>query len=243
MSGKDLRLPLLEHLDEIRKRLIVVIIVFIIFSAVGFYFIEGILQWLKIPGGPYLGALSVFSPTSAIFTFFKMAFFFGFIFSLPVLLYEIWMFIRPAIEESLAWCGALLIFSGTSLFVLGACLSFYFLIPVSLKFLLSIGRGELQFLISLDSYISFVLLFMLAGGLIFEIPLLAFFLAKLNILTAQTMIRYWKMAVLGSVVFSAFITPTPDAFNMALMAMPIFILYLISIGVVILTQSKSKRIE
>jgi len=98
-------------------------------------------------------------------------------------------------------------------------------------------------LISLDSYISFVLLFMLAGGLIFEIPLLAFFLAKLNILTAQTMIRYWKMAVLGSVVFSAFITPTPDAFNMALMAMPIFILYLISIGVVILTQSKSKRIE
>src|SRR3989338_11600452 len=141
MSGKDIRLPLLEHLDEIRKRLFVVIIVFIIFSATGFYFIEDILQWLKIPGGVYLGTLAVFSPTSAILTFFKMAFFFGLIFSLPVLLYEIWMFVRPAVEESLAWYGALLVSSGTGLFITGALLSFYFLIPASLKFLLSIGRG------------------------------------------------------------------------------------------------------
>ncbi len=241
MSGKNLRLPLLEHLEEIRKRVFVVLSVFVIFSTAGFYFSEGFLQWLKIPGGPYLGALSVFSPTSVILTLFKMAFFFGLTFSLPVLLYELWMFIRPAIEESLAWYGAFLVFSGTGLFVAGALLSFYFLIPASLKFLLSIGRGELQFLISLDSYISFVLLFMLAGGLVFEIPLLAFFLAKLNILTAQTMIRYWKFAVIGSVVFSAFITPTPDAFNMALMAMPIFILYIISIGIVMLTQPRSKE--
>jgi sec-independent protein translocase protein TatC len=169
-----------------------------------------------------------------------MAFFFGLIFALPVFLYEIWMFIRPAIEESLAWYGAFLILSGTGLFIMGALLSFYFLVPASLKFLLGFGRGELQFLISLDSYISFVLLFMLAGGITFEIPLLAFFLAKLNILTAQIMIRYWKIAVVGSAVFSAFITPTPDVFNMMLVAMPMLILYIISIGIVMLTQTKSK---
>lgn len=240
MPGKDLRLPLLEHLEEIRKRVLVVLIVFVFSSTAGFCFSEGLLQWLKIPGGPYLGTLSVFSPTSAILTFFKMAFFFGLIFSLPVLLYEIWMFIRPAVEKSLAWHGALLVFSGTGLFVTGALLSFYFLIPASLKFLLSIGRGELQFLISLDSYISFVLLFMLAGGMIFEIPLLAFFLAKLNILTVPIMIRYWKIAVVGSAVLSAFITPTPDVFNMMLVAMPIFVLYIISIGIVMLAQTKRK---
>lgn len=241
MSGKDLRLPLLDHLEEIRKRVFVVLVVFVIFSTAGFYFSEDFLRWLKIPGGSGLGTLAVFSPTTAILTFLKMAFFFGFIFSLPVLLYEIWMFIRPAIEASLAWYGAFLIFSGTGLFAAGALLSFYFLIPVSLKFLLNIGRGELQFLISLDSYISFVLLFMLAGGLTFEMPLLAFFLAKLNILTAQPMIRHWKMAVVGSVVFSAFITPTPDVFNMALMALPIFVLYVISVGIVMLTQPRSQE--
>ena len=82
---------------------------------------------------------------------------------------------------------------------------------------------------------------MMAGGFVLEIPLLAFFLAKLNLLTAQTMMRHWKIAVVGSVIFSAFVTPTPDAFNMALMAMPIFILYIISVGIVLLTQTKSKK--
>jgi sec-independent protein translocase protein TatC len=241
MTGKDLRLPIFEHLEEIRKRVFVVLIVFVIFSTAGFYFREGLLQWLKLPGGRYLGALSVFSPTSAVLTFFKMAFFFGLIFSLPVLLYEIWMFIRPAVAGHLAWCGAFLIFSGTGLFITGALLSFYFLIPASLKFLLSIGREELRFLISFDSYISFVLLFMLTGGAIFELPLLAFFLAKLNILRARTMVRHWKTAVVGSVVLSAFVTPTPDVFNMALMATPIFVLYMVSLGVVMLTQPKDER--
>jgi sec-independent protein translocase protein TatC len=84
---------------------------------------------------------------------------------------------------------------------------------------------------------------MLAGGLVFEMPLLAFFLAKLNILTAQKMLRHWKAAVIGSVIFSAFFTPTPDAFNMSLMAMPIFILYIISIGIVLITQTKNKKIS
>ena len=102
----------------------VVLVVFVIFSMAGFYFSESLLQWLKIPGGSYRGALSVFSPTSAILTFFKMAFFFGLIFSLPVLLCAVWMFIRPTVEESLAWHGAVIIFSGTGLFVTGA-LSFY----------------------------------------------------------------------------------------------------------------------
>lgn len=240
MSEKDLNLPVLGHLDEVRKRLFVVIIAFIVSSSVSFYFIEAILRWLKMPGEDCLGVLTVFSPTAAILSFFKVSFFFGFIFTLPVLLYQGWMFIRPAVEEASAWWGALLISSGTGLFVIGSLLSFYFLVPVSLKFLMSIGKGELQFLISLDSYISFVMLFMLAGGLIFEIPLVAFFLGKLNLITAQSMLHQWKMAVVGSVIVSAFITPTPDAFNMVLMTLPILALYLLSIGIVAVTQSKRK---
>jgi len=240
MTVKDLRLPLIEHLEEIRKRVFVVLIVFVISSMVGFYFSEGLLQWLKIPGGSYLGTLAVFSPTTAILTFLKMAFFFGFTFSLPVLLYEIWMFIRPAVEESMAWYGAFLIISGTGLFITGALLSFYFLIPASLKFLLSLGRDELQFIISLESYVSFVLLFMLAGGLIFEIPLLSFFLAKLNLITAEMMICYWKIAVTASLICAALVTPTPDVFNMMILTLPMLFLYFISIGIVKLTQGRKE---
>lgn len=125
MTAKDFKLPLTEHLEEIRKRLFVVILVFILFSGMAFYFIEDILSWLKIPGGKYLGTLAVFSPTSAILTFIKMALFFGLAFSLPVLLYEIWMFIRPALKESVARLGLWFVVSGTVLFAMGVLLSFY----------------------------------------------------------------------------------------------------------------------
>ena len=236
MTVKDLRLPLSEHLEEIRRRLLVVVLAFAVFSVAAFYFMDDILAWLKIPGGTDLGTLAVFSPTSAILTFLKMAFFFGLVFSLPVLLYEIWMFIRPALTESMGWFGVLFIILGTGLFWAGAGFSFYFLIPASLKFLLSLGRGELQFIISLDSYISFVLLFMLAGGAIFQIPLLAFFLAKLNLLTPEMMIRYWKLAVVGSFIAAALVTPTPDIVNMLILALPILLLYGVSIGIVTMAK-------
>lgn len=236
MTVKDLRLPLSEHLEEVRRRLLVVVLAFAVFSGAAFYFMDGILAWLKIPGGTDLGTLAVFSPTSAILTFLKMAFFFGLVFSLPVLLYEIWMFIRPALTESMGWFGVLFIILGTGLFWVGAGFSFYFLIPASLKFLLSLGRGELQFIISLDSYISFVLLFMLAGGAIFQIPLLAFFLAKVNLLTPEMMIRHWKFAVVGSFIAAALVTPTPDIINMLILALPILILYGVSIGVVTMAK-------
>lgn len=241
MLDKDTELTFIEHLEEVRKRLLIIFFAFAIFFSLGFYFSEVLLHWMKFPGRLYLDTLSVFSPTSAILTLFKIALFFGLIFSLPILFYEIWMFIRPALDESLLWSGAFLIIFGTGLFIMGVLLSFYFLIPASLKFLLNIGRGNLQFLISLDAYISFVLFFMLAGGLVFEIPLFAFFLAKFKIITVQTMINYWKIAVVGSVVLSALITPTPDAFNMTLIAIPIFILYTFSIGIVMLTQRKNNR--
>lgn len=236
MTVRDLRLPLSEHLEEIRRRLLVVVLAFAVFSGAAFYFMDGILAWLKIPGGTDLGTLAVFSPTSAILTFLKMAFFFGLVFSLPVLLYEIWMFIRPALTESMGWFGVLFIILGTGLFWAGAGFSFYFLIPASLKFLLSLGRGELQFIISLDSYISFVLLFMLAGGAIFQIPLLAFFLAKVNLLTPEMMIRHWKFAVVGSFIAAALVTPTPDIINMLILALPILLLYGVSIGVVTMAK-------
>lgn len=112
--------------------------------------------------------------------------------------------------------------------------------PASLKFLLSLGRDELQFIISLESYISFVLLFMLVGGLTFEIPLFSFLLAKLNLITAEMMLRYWRIAVTASLICAGLVTPTPDVFNMMILALPMLFLYFISIGIVKLTQEKKE---
>ena len=240
MVIEDKQISIGAHFDEVRKRLIVVFISFIIFTSLSFYFVEDILHLLKLPAGPQLGTLSVFSPTAAILAFIKIAFFTGFILTSPIFFYEIWMFILPALERRHARYGLLFVLSGIILFMSGILFSFYFLIPSSLKFLLSIGRGELQFIISLDSYISFVLLFMVAGGLVFEMPVMVFILTKLGILTAQKMIRAWKAAVVFIVIGAALLTPTPDVINMALMSLPMFILYVLSIGVAGLAQRRRR---
>mgnify|MGYP001608841297 FL=1 len=238
MVREDKQLSLFTHLDEIRKRLFVFVVWFFILTGLSFYFVGDILRYLKLPAGSQLGPLAVFSPLTAIFSFIKIAFFCWFAFSLPVLLYEVWMFILPALEERWGRYGFMFIGSGIMLFVTGVLFSFYILIPASLKFLLSIGQGELQFIISLDSYVSFVLLMMVGCGLVFEIPVIAFFLAKVGILTGEFMVRQWKMAVVGTLIVASVITPSPDLVNMFLMALPILILYILSIGIVFMTQKK-----
>jgi sec-independent protein translocase protein TatC len=239
MIREDKQLPFLAHLDEVRKRFLVFIVCFFALTGLSLYFAEDILHFLKLPAGPQLGPLAVFSPLTAILSFIRIAFFCGFTFSLPVLLYEVWMFILPALEERWEHYGFMFIVSGIGLFMAGVLFSFYLLIPASLKFLLRIGQGELQFIISLDSYISFVLLMLLSCGLIFEIPVLAFFLAKIGILTGEFMVRQWKMAVVGMLIIAAAITPSPDLVNMFLMALPIVILYILSIGIVFMVQKKT----
>ena len=240
MAQRDKQLSFCEHLEEVRKRLIVVFISFILFTSLSFYFVEDVLHFLKLPADPHLSTLSVFSPTAAILAFIKIALFTGFIPTSPIIFYEIWMFILPALERRHARYGMLFVLSGIILFVAGVLFSFYFLIPSSLKFLLSIGRGELQFIISLDSYISFVLLFMVAGGLVFEMPVMVFILARLGILTAQKMIRAWKAAVVFIAIGAALLTPTPDAVNMTIMSIPMFVLYVLSIGVAGLAQRRRR---
>ncbi|OIO39170.1 MAG: twin arginine-targeting protein translocase TatC [Candidatus Omnitrophica bacterium CG1_02_49_16] len=222
---------LTDHLEELRRRALVVIVCLFVFSCVGFYFAQDILRWLKYPAGGLIGPLTVFSPTAAILTFFKISMAFGFIFSLPVLLCELWGFIRPALSDRWSRIGFLFIFGGTLLFLTGALFCFFVLVPASLKFLLSIGRGELQFIISLEAYTSFVLTLTLAGGIVFEMPLAVFVLAKVGILTASRMIRAWRIALVAILVGAAILTPTPDVVNMILMAIPMILLYLVSVGV------------
>ena len=223
--------PLGMHLDEIRRRVLVCLFFLAAFSILCFILMDPLLDLLKRPAGDELKQLAVFSPTAAIVSFIKIAAAGGLILSVPVLLYHAWMFVLPALGAQSRRKGLVFIGSGTVLFLAGACLSYFLLLPASLRFLLSIGKEDLVFLISLDAYISFVLLLILGGGIIFEMPMLAFMLAKLGILTAEKMLKGWKGAILLILLAAAFLTPTPDAVNMMLMAAPMFVLYLLSISV------------
>jgi len=223
--------PLQMHLDEIRKRFLVCLFFIAVFSVLCFVFMDQILGLLKRPAQGELNQLAVFSPTAAIVSFMTIGAAGGLILSMPVLLYQIWMFIVPALAPESRKKGLAFISSGTFLFSAGACVSYFFLLPASLRFLLNIGKDELVFLISLDAYVSFVLLLVLGGGIIFEMPMAVFVFSKLGLLTAGQMLKGWKIAIVLILVGAAFLTPTPDVVNMMLMAIPMFILYLISISV------------
>ena len=227
-----------SHLDEARKRLLVALSSFVILSCLSFFFVQDILRVLKIPAGDALGTLSVFSPTAAILSFIKMGVAGGLILSTPIFLYQIWMFVRPAMEDRAARLGVWFVLFGTLLLLSGGVFSYFFILPASLKFLLSVGRGELQFLISLDSYVSFVLLILLGGGAIFQMPLVVLVLSKIGVITAGQMIRGWRIAIVVILILAAFLTPTPDLVNLSLMALPMMVLYIISIGIAKFSEKK-----
>ena len=167
------------HLDEIRKRLLVCFFFLAVFSILCFIFMDPLLDLLKRPAGGELKQLAVFSPTAAILSFMTIAVSGGLILSTPIFLYQVWRFILPALEPESQKKGLVFISSGTLLFLSGSCLSYLLLLPASLRFLLSVGKEDLIFLISLDAYVSFVLLLILGGGLIFEMPMLTYVLAPL----------------------------------------------------------------
>ena len=235
---QDKPMDLGSHLDEARKRLLVAFFSFAVLSCASFYFVEDLLRVLKIPAGDALGTLSVFSPTAAILSFIKIALGGGLILSIPIFLYQIWMFVRPAMEDRVARMGIWFILFGTLLFISGGVFSYFIILPASLKFLLSVGRGELQFLISLDSYVSFILILLLGGGVIFQMPLVVLVLSKIGVITASQMIRGWRIAIVVILIVAAFITPTPDLVNMTIMALPMMALYIISIGIAKFSEKK-----
>lgn len=234
----DTKLPLGAHLEEFRQRILRILLTVLFFTSVSFYFAKDLIWILKWPASGQIDALAVFSPTAAILAYMKVALTAGLIVSLPFFLYEAWMFISPALDSRSIKSGFLFIFLGTLFFVSGAVFNFFILIPASIRFLLEVGRGELQYIISLESYISFALFLMLAGGLIFEMPILVFILSKYGILTSGKMAGGWRMAVVVILTAAAVLTPTPDAVSMLLLSLPMFVLYLVCIGVAALAEKR-----
>lgn len=236
----DPQLPLGAHLDELRQRILRVILAILFFMAVSFYFAEDLIRLLKWPALGQIDRLAVFSPTAAILTYMKVAMTAGMVCSVPLFLYEIWMFISPTLDSNHIKNGFLFILFGALFFFTGAAFNFFVLIPASIKFLMGLGRGELQYVISLESYISFVLFLMLAGGIVFEMPILAFILSKYGILTSAKMAGGWRVAVVVILIAAAVLTPTPDAVNMLLLSLPMFLLYFVCIGVALFAEKKRK---
>ncbi|MCW3125053.1 MAG: tatC [Bacteroidetes bacterium] len=154
----------------------------------------------------------------------------GVVFAFPYILWEVWRFIRPALSESEAKKSGRIVLSSSLFFFFGVAFAYFLIIPFSLNFAYGYQiSGQVNNMFSLDNYISFVTMMMLGAGVIFELPMVIYFLAKMGIITAQFMRSYRRHAIVVILILAAVITPSPDMFTMTIVAIPIYFLFELSI--------------
>lgn len=227
----DKEFSLVEHLAELRKRIIYALIPFVLAIIFCAFFTKPILAFLRFPARGVIQRLVFFGPQEVAVIYMKIAIFSGLVLSLPLILYQVWKFISPAVEEKQKRYVFGFVFFSFSAFLTGASFGYFYLVPFSLKFLMGLSGNELMPLISLSRYLSFVLALVFGCGFVFEMPVFIWILTKLKIVNAGFLRRKRKYALALILILAAVITPTTDPFNMFLLAMPMLILYEISIRI------------
>jgi sec-independent protein translocase protein TatC len=234
--GSDDKLPFTDHLDELRHRLIVSLVGIGLGFAISYGFSQQLLLLLQ---RPMPTRLVFIAPTEAFFVNLKVAFYAGLFLSVPLLLFQLWKFVAPGLYEHERRYSFPFLIISTVLFLLGAVFAYVVILPIALHFLMSQGGEFWKPSITLSNYLSFCMRLILAAGLIFEFPVLMYFLAKVGIVTPELLIRNRKYAILVAFVIAAILTP-PDVFSQVLLAVPLCLLFEVSVFVAKRVASRSE---
>ena len=231
------------HLIELRKRLgLSVLAVFIAFI-IAFVFHENILEWITAPLNDALAQVAKISKKAAdgmvttnqvggaFFVALKVSFFAGLLGALPIILYQIWLFVAPGLYSNEKKMILPFVVGGTLMFFIGVLFAYYVVTPFGFQFLITFGSFLYTPLINIEDYVGFFTKIMMGFGLAFELPVFAYFLALLGLVTDRTLIDFFKYAILIIFVVAALLTP-PDILTQLLMAAPLVLLYGVSILIV-----------
>lgn len=223
MMANETRMTLVEHLAELRQRLIISVAALAATTLASFFFAQQIFQVLIQPAG---GVTLIYTEvTEMLGTYMKVALLSGLILALPVIIYEVVMFVAPGLtppEKRYLYAlmpGAILSFAA------GAAFAYFVLVPPALNFLFSLGSNIAIPQIKIGNYVSTVASLIFWIGIIFETPLVIFFLARIGVVNARLLSRFRRYAFVGAFILGAAITPTFDPINQALVAAPLILLY------------------
>ena len=238
-------MPLTEHLRELRSRLIKSILAFLVGTGIAFYFASYIFEILKEPvkrSYPKVELITL-SPTEPLFILLKISVVFGFILSLPLILYQFWRFVEPALYPNEKRLIVPLTFFSIVLFLLGGAFSYFVALPMALKFLLGIGLSQLQAtpFLSVNLYISFLLKMIIGFGIAFELPVVMYLLQRAGIVSEEQLKAFRKYFIVIAFVAGALIAP--DVTTQVLMAIPLILLYEISLWVGKIGRKKEKSLQ
>ncbi len=232
-DGHELRMGFFEHLDELRQRLTKAVIALVAGTAIGVFLAQPALKLLQEPYCRIPSVdnceLVILDPTGNILIYFKVALMIGGILSIPMVTYQMLMFILPGLTRKERRYVLLSIPATTALFVIGVFFAWRILMPPALGFLNEFQAEIFEPEWTADGYISFVTSLLFWMGVAFQTPLIFFLISLLGMVSASTLIRQWRIAIVGASIAAAFITPTIDPVNMFLVMAPLLALYCLSI--------------
>lgn len=249
------RMPLMEHLRELRRRVVRSSIIILIASSIGWYFYNQIITTLARPvcdlskaqlqQSTHCGALYINGVLGPLNLQIKVALLTGVIISAPLWLYQIWAFISPGLHRKEKRYSVLFLASATPFFAAGATIG-YLILPVAIRVLFGFTPHSLTNLVRFDDYLDFVLRVILLFGLAFELPVFLVALNLIGFISGRAILKPWRLWVFGITLFTAAFTPTGDPLTMALLALPLVGFYFAAGGIALLVdrrRAKRKIVE
>ncbi len=239
-EGNEVEMTFIDHLEELRWRLIYSIIGVVIGTIICWIFADFLVVDVLLKPAKDNGlALQNLKPFGQLFLYFQVALVGGIILSLPNLFYQLWKFIAPALRKKERKYILLIVFYSTISFFIGIAFAYYVMIPLAFKFVRQFGTELIKNEFAIDEYVSIIVSVILAAGVVFELPMISFFLTKLGILTPAFMKKYRKHAIVIIMVLAAFLTPGTDPVSQVVLAVPLVLLYEISIFISKLAAKKN----
>jgi sec-independent protein translocase protein TatC len=239
-SSSQREMSFFEHLDELRSKIIKALIGVFLGTILCVFFADFIVQnVLLLPLRSVGLKVQVLSPYGIVMLYMEAVLICGVILSMPYTIYCLWTFVAPGLLPKERRYISRIVFFTSFCFFAGVVFGYYILLPGALAFFASFGTQNIVMNIALDQYVSFMLTLLLGAGLVFELPMISYFLSKMGILTPKFMRKYRRHAIVVIFIISAVVTPTPDMVTQTLLALPMYFLYEVSIFISKYSQKKT----
>jgi len=240
IDSSDIEMSFLDHIEELRWRIIYSLIGVFVFTVAAWIFIDPIVEVVLLkPARDANASLQNLRPFGQLFLYIQVAIIVGIVISLPNIFYQLWQFISPALKKKERKHIVWIVFFSSFCFLSGIAFAYFVMLPLTMKFAAQFGTTEIANEFAIDEYMSIIISVMLAAGLVFELPMISFFLSKLGILTPKFMRKYRRHAIVIILVLAAFLTPGADPVSQVILAVPLVLLYEISIFISKLSVKKS----
>jgi sec-independent protein translocase protein TatC len=239
------KMSFLEHLDELRKRIIRALLALCVGVGISLFFIQDIYEFVMRPLQQMLppgGKLIYTQATEAFMLYLRIAIIAGLIIAAPLIFWQVWLFVAPALYAKERRYAIPFVTLSTTGFVGGAAFSHYVLFPLMWKFFASFSNDFVAFMPRIEDAFSLYIRMLMGMAIVFQMPALVFFLARMGVVTARWMLRQFKYAILVIFIVAAVVTPSPDMASQMMVGIPMVGLYIISIGIAWMF-GKKRRVE